>query len=196
MTATTLTPVTEEEYAARYGPEDRVELVDGEVVPKYGLYGPLTPVGNLHSVVVVDLVLALGVYVRGRKLGRVFTDPATFVISEAPKRIRCPDVAFVSAERLPNRITTDGYFRFAPDLVAEVISPSEPRAYTERKIAQYLEAGVRLVWRIDPRRLDAVAYRPGGTMARLQESDVLDGGDVVPGFTMPLTDLFAGITPG
>jgi len=191
---TAIAPVTEEEFAARYGPDDRVELVDGEVVPKYGDEGPLSPVGGRHSVVVSDLLFALESHVRAKRLGRAFTEPATFVISERPKRIRCPDVAFVQRARLPDHVP-DGYFRLAPDLVAEVISPSEPRVYTERKIRHYLEAGVRLVWRIDPRRRDVTVYTPDGADARLTEADVLDGTDVVPGFAMPVVELFAGVAP-
>lgn len=191
---TAIAPVTEEEFAARYGPDDRVELVDGEVVPKYGVEGPLSPTSGGHGVIVSDLLFALETHVRPRQLGRVFTDPATFVISEVPKRIRCPDVAFVRADRLPAVFRMQGFIRLAPDLAAEVLSPSDPKKNVERKIAHYLEAGVRLVWRIDPRRRDVTAYTPDGAITRLTESDALDGADAVPGFTMPLAELFAGIT--
>jgi len=194
--ATTLTPVTEEQFTARYGPKDRVELVDGEVVPKYGVEGPLSPTSGGHGVIVMDLVLALGAYARAKRFGRVFTDPATFVISEVPKRIRCPDVAFVRADRLPAAFRLVGFLRLAPDLAAEVLSPTDPKKNVERKIQHYLEAGVRLVWRIDPRRRDVTVYTPDGGVTRLTESDALDGGDVVPGFTMPIAELFAGITSG
>lgn len=190
---TAIAPITEEEFAARYGPKDRVELVDGEVVPKYGVEGPLSPTSGGHGAIVSDLSFALERHVRSRRLGRVFTDPTTFVISEVPKRIRCPDVAFVRADRLSAGLSLSGFIRLAPDLAAEVISPSEPKKHVERKIAQYLEAGVRLVWRIDPRPRDVTVYTPDGAVVRLAESDALDGADVVPGFALLVAELFAGV---
>ncbi|GJG85792.1 hypothetical protein tb265_09730 [Gemmatimonadetes bacterium T265] len=190
---TAIAPVTEEEFFARYGPKDRVELVDGEVVPKYGADGPLSPTSNAHGRIVVKLVLRLGVYVERHALGEIYTDPACFIISEQPKRIRCPDVAFLSSARAPAVIHPGEFLRLAPDLAAEVISPSEPRAYTDRKIQHYLDAGVRLVWRIDMRRRDVTAYAPDGTTTHLAESDTLDGGDVVPGFAISVAELFAGV---
>lgn len=190
---TTVALVAEEEFFARYGPKDRVELVDGEVVPKYGVDGPLSPTSNAHGRVVMKLVLRLGVHVETNALGEIYADPACFIISEMPKRIRCPDVAFVRAARVPALLRLGDFLRLAPDLAAEIISPSEPRTYTDRKIAQYLEAGVRLVWRIDLRNHVVAAYTPDGPVVHLAESDVLDGGDVVPGFTLPVAELFAGV---
>ena len=188
-------PVTEEEFFARYGPDDRVELVDGEVVPKYGVDGPLSPTSNAHGRIVMHLLLTLGPYVRTRALGNVYTDPACFIISELSKRIRCPDVAFVRVGREPETLRIGEFLRLAPDLAAQVISPSEPRAYTDRKIAQYLDAGVRLVWQIDPRRGDVAVYTPNGAVTRLVPGDALDGRDVVPGFTMSVAELFADVAP-
>lgn len=188
--------VTEEKFLARYGPDDRVELVDGVVEPKYGAHGPLTPTSNAHGDVVMNLLLALGGYVRARGLGRVYTDPAGFVISDEPRRIRCPDVAFVRADRIPALTPPDTIYRLAPDLAAEVVSPSEPRRYTERKIAQYLAAGVRLAWKIEPRERTVTVYTPDAREVALTGPGALDGLDVVPGFTMPLAELFAGVADG
>ena len=186
-------PVTEEEFLARYGPDDRVELVDGEVIPKYGTDGPMSPTSNAHGRIVMDLIRALDRVVHPGGLGEIFTDPACFVISETPKRMRCPDVAFVRAGRIPEEIALDGIVRLAPDLVAEVISRSEPASQVDAKIDQYLEAGVRLVWKIDPRRRVVTTFHAGGAVTRLAESDVLDGGDVVPGFRLPVAELFARV---
>ena len=84
--------VTEEEFLARYGPDDRVELVDGVVVPKYGAEGPLSPTGGAHGRIVSDLTFALETYARTHGAGEVFTDPTAFGLSEHPRRMRCPDV--------------------------------------------------------------------------------------------------------
>jgi Uma2 family endonuclease len=186
-------PVSEEEFFARYGPKDRVELVDGVVVPKYGAEGPLSPTSNAHGRIVMNLIRALDRVVHDRGLGEVFTDPACFIISEAPKRVRCPDVAFVRAGRAPAEIALGTFLRLAPDLAAKVVSPSEPAAQVETKIAQYLEAGVRLVWKVDPRRREVTVLRHDGAVTRLGEGDELDGADVVPGFRLPVAELFAGV---
>lgn len=185
--------VTEEEFLARYGPEDRVELVDGEVIPKHGDDGPMSPTSTAHGRVVIRLLLRLGAYVEANALGEIFADPACFVISEVPRQLRCPDVAFVRAGRLPETVDVDGIVRIAPDLAAEVVSRSVPASRLEEKIEQYLAAGVALVWTVDPRRRTATAYTPGGSVTRLREGEALDGSDVVPGFRLPLAELFAGV---
>lgn len=185
--------VTEEEFLARYGPDDRVELVDGEVVPKYGDDGPMSPTSTAHGRVVMKLVLRLGAHVEAHALGEIFADPACFVISDVPRRLRCPDVAFVRVGRLPETVHVDGIVRVAPDLAAEVVSRSEPASQLEEKVEQYLAAGVGLVWTIDPRRRSATVYTPDAVVTRLRESDALDGSDVVPGFRLPLAELFAGV---
>ena len=106
--------VTEEEFWARYGSKDRVELVDGEVIPKYGDEGPLSPTSGAHGRIVRNLLFALESHVRSRGRGEVYTDPTAFVISEQPRRIRCPDVAYVAAGRLPEEVAMSGPFRLAP----------------------------------------------------------------------------------
>lgn len=186
--------VTEEEFWARYGEtRHRVELVDGEVIPKYGVDGPLSPTSTGHGVIVMNLLVSLTMHVRGRNLGRVFTDPAAFVISEVPKRIRCPDVAFVRADRLPAEFRMGEMLRLAPEFVVEVISPSEPLRSVEKKRTEYLASGVLLLWQVDARDRSVVAYEPDGTSRAYIGNDVLPGGDVVPGYELPVTELFAGV---
>lgn len=185
--------VTEEEFLARYGPDDRVELVDGEVIPKYGIDGPMAPTSSGHGRVVMNLLVALAPYVRARALGEVYTDPAAFVLSEHPLRRRCPDVAFLAAERMPEFVGMDETLRLAPDLVAEVISPTDSSSAVDAKVDQYPEAGVRLVWKIDPQRRVVTVYIGTSTMARLRDGDALDGHDVVPGFALTPRELFAGV---
>lgn len=185
--------VTEDEFLARYGPDDRVELVDGEVIPKYGSEGPMSPTGSGHGKIVGNLLFALELHVRAGRLGSMFTDPAAFVISEQPRRIRCPDVAFVRVDRLPEEIAMTAMLRLAPDLVAEVISPSEPALAADAKIDEYLECGVRLVWKVDPKRRLVTAYTPDGATSRAAADGSLVGGDVLPGFSLPLRELFAGV---
>lgn len=189
-------PVTEEEFLARYGPDDRVELDGGVVVFKHGDEGPMSPTGGGHGAVVLNLVYALETHVRPRRSARVFTDPVAFVLREAPPLIRCPDVAVVRADRVPAEIPMTGLLRVVPDLAAEVISPSEPASELDDKVEQYLTAGVRLVWTIDPRRRTARVFTPDGSLLRLREGDRLSGADVVPGFEVALAEVFEGVARG
>ena len=190
---TTTGYVTEEEFLARYGPKDRVELVDGEVIPKYGAEGPLSPTSGAHGRIVRNLLFALESYVRSRGRGEVYTDPTAFVISEQPRRIRCPDVACVEAGRLPDETAMGPLFRLAPDLAAEVIAPSEPALAVDAKVDLYLECGVRLVWKVDPKRRLVTAYTPDGATSPTTEDGTLTGRDVLPDFALPLRELFVGV---
>lgn len=190
----TILPVTEEEFFARYGPDDRVELVDGVVVPKYGFEGPMSPTGSGHGVIVSNLAFALEAHVRPQRLGRVFTDPSAFVISDEPRRLRCPDVAFVRRDRLPTLISMREALRLAPDLAAEVISLSEPASEVDAKIDEYLECGVRLVWKVDPKRRLVTAYDEDARMTRVRGDDVLTAEGVLPGFALTLAELFQDAT--
>ncbi len=189
-------PATVDEFLARHGPDERVELVDGEVVYKHGDEGPMSPTGGGHGVVVLNLIYALERHVRPGRSARVFTDPVAFVLRDDPPLVRCPDVALVRADRLPAEVPTAGLLRLAPDLAAEVIPPSEAATELEDKVDQYLAAGARLVWTLDPRRRTAQAFTAGGAVARLREGDALGGADVVPGFALPLADAFEGVARG
>ena len=106
-----------------------------------------------------------------------------------------PDIAFTRAERLADLGSAGarGIPHLAPDLVAEVVSPSQYRPEMAANARLYLESGVRLVWFIWPRAQQVDVWRPGADapIATLGQNDSLDGGDVLPGFSHPLADLFA-----
>ena len=106
--------------------------------------------------------------------------------------VRAPDVAFVSRERLPDPEPT-GYAALAPDLVVEVLSPGDRPGETLAKVGDWLNAGTRLVWVVDPVRRQTHVYRQDGSEALAAET--LDGEDVVPGFTCPLGAILSGGTP-
>jgi Uma2 family endonuclease len=102
--------------------------------------------------------------------------------------VRAPDVAFASYERhaeLPAR----GYAEFAPELAAEILSPDDRPGEVLKKIGDWLDAGVRLVWAIDPTRREALVYRLDGSVTRIGVSGTFDGEDVLPGFSCPLADV-------
>ena len=151
------------------------------------LYG-MPPTKPRHGRITNVIGRFLGDFVDEHDLGEVY-DQSGFVLERDPDVLIAPDLAFVARERVPT--DEDEYPRLAPDLVVEVISPSETGPSVEQKVALYLEAGVRLVWALDPRRRTVRVRRPDGTDKVLTEADELDGEDVVPGFRLPVGRLFS-----
>jgi Uma2 family endonuclease len=163
-------------------PDDgfRYELVRGE------LYRMPQPQGR-HGLVVAAVVWFVYGFVRERDLGRVY-DQSGVVLERGPDTLLGPDLSFIRRERLPADL--DAWPEVAPDLVVEVVSPSQSGPSIERKVALYLAAGVRLVWVVDPERRTVHVYRADGTDLVLTEQDELDGEDVLPGFRLPVAQLF------
>jgi Uma2 family endonuclease len=187
MTPTqTATPLTAEEFARLPDPAsgEQQELVQGVIVhmpPPQGLHGNCCAViGSL-----------LFNFARENKLGRIFTNDTGFIVRRNPDTVRGPDVAFWSRERLP-QIPAGAYIPIPPDLAVEVVSPGDHFSRIQGKIADYLACGVALLWVIDPEDRSVSVYRPGQPLRILQESDHLDGEDVLPGFRLPVRELFAG----
>ncbi len=126
------------------------EGVRGELIK--GAVRRTTPVGMLHGEVVAALMVALGTHVRAGGLGRVFGSDSGVLLERDPDTVREPDVAFVSAERLPLDVEIAGYCPLAPDLVAEIKSPRDSEREVEEKADIWLAFGVRMALVIDPRQ--------------------------------------------
>ena len=107
-----------------------------------------------------------------------------------PDTVRAPDASFISRERLAEIGETDGYWPGAPDLVVEVISPNDKYTDVEAKVAEWLEAGTRMVIVINPRRRSVRVHRSPTEVDDLVEGDTIDGSDVVPGWRTPISGLF------
>jgi Uma2 family endonuclease len=161
--------------------DGRYELIDGELVE-------MTPAGGEHGDIGAGALARLWFHVRERRLGKVFNADAGF--SLAPKLVHCPDAAFVRADRLPPKEQMSKILRLAPDLVVEVVSPTDRPAKVARKVEDWLAAGVRLLWLFRPRDRTITVYAPGRPPVILRESDTLDGGDVLPDFRVAVADLF------
>jgi Uma2 family endonuclease len=131
-------------------------------------------------------------HVERRGGGRVVVGDVGFVlrVPSDPERVRAPDVAFVSPERLPSGRLPEGFLSGAPDLAVEVLSPSDNPIDIQQKVRDYLEAGARLVWVVAPQAKTLTVYRADGSARLLREQDVLDGEDVLPGFSIPAAELF------
>ena len=114
-----------------------------------------------------------------------------------PGLVRIPDIAFISRRNLPRK----GEPRhpipdLAPDLAVEILSKANTKAEMKRKLREYFEAGVRLVWLIDPRTRPALVHTSTKASTKLVEGQSLDGGDVLPGFAVPLAELFECLDRG
>ena len=123
-------------------------------------------------------------------LGIVLGEAGTLRI--LPEQVRVPDVCFIAWERFPNRqLPPDPIPALAPDLAVEVLSEGNTEREMQRKLHDYFTAGVRLVWYIDPRTRSAKSYTSEQESSEISESQSLSGGDVLPGFELPLRELFA-----
>jgi Uma2 family endonuclease len=166
---------------------DCYELVDGELIMM------MSPAGPLHGYLVMKLGRILGSYIEENHLGMVFGEQTGFILTRHPDTVRAPDISFVSEARVPPLGPEDGYFPGPPDLAVEILSPSNRPSAMRRKIDQYFAAGTKLVWVIDFRKRTIFVHAPLREPTMLQESDALDGEDVIPGFRCEVAQLFARV---
>ena len=173
---------TEQDLIDLMGRTDRLyELVDGVLVEK--------AIGCYEDLVGTILIQFMGDFVRARDLGVVLG--AAGYLRLMPGSVRAPDVSFISWSKLPSRRFPKAPLApLVPDLAIEVLSPSNTHAEMERKLGEYFAAGVRLVWYIDPELRSARIYTSAGEHKVVRSHENLDGGDVLPGFSLPLADLF------
>ena len=173
---------TEDDLAALPDNDRRHELVAGVIVEE-----PL-PMA-LHDRVRRRLERVLEAFVESHRLGEVFGE-AGYLLARDPDTVRGPDLSFVRAERLVGFDETR-FFRGAPDLAVEILSPSNRKKEVEAKISDYLKAGCHLVWVIDPKKRTATAYRALHAPRLVAPDGTLDGEDVLPGLSIPLASIFS-----
>jgi Uma2 family endonuclease len=150
----------------------------------------MVPPGHLHGGVQANLTIALGIQGQQKGLGRVFTE-AGVVLSRKPDTVVAPDIAFITAAKLPVRESPEGYLETIPDLVVEIRSRNDTSAELEAKVAAYLAAGVRVVWVVDPTAKSIADYKPGGSRQVFDRSATLAADEIIPGFRVALADLFS-----
>lgn len=119
------------------------------------------------------------------------TAEASFRLSTDPGTVRVPDVSFVRQARLDEVGETTGFCPGAPDLAVEVVAPNDGYSAVRAKVDEYVSAGTSMVVLVDPQNRDILLVRPSGECRELMEDDVLDGEDVVPGWKLPVRDIFA-----
>ena len=172
--------ITDEELLQLPKDGNKYEVVDGELVVSPGA-------GLRHERIVARLIHVLSGFVNERRLGTVFASSLLYVLPSGNRR--GPDVSFIAADRTAALPADTVFPQLAPDLAVEVLSPSDSPRRVQDKVGEYLEAGVRLVWVIDPESQRAVAYRALSNVQQVLADGVLDGGDVLPEFRCRLSDL-------
>lgn len=163
---------------------NRYDLVKGELIK-------MPPAGNIHGNRAMRLGWRLAHYVETNDLGVVFAAETGFRLATDPDTVRAPDIAFVAKTRVEEIGEFEGFWPGAPDLAVEVISPGDSYTEVEEKVQEFLNAGARAVWVVDPRRHTITVYRSSMDITILTENDLLDGGDIIPGFNCRVAEVFA-----
>jgi len=161
----------------------RYELIRGEL-------RQMAPAGPIHGRLAMRMAAHLFQHVEAHHLGTVYAAETGFQLTQDPDTVRAPDVAFVSRQRLEAVGEIEGYWPGAPDVAVEVISPSDRYTDVEDKVVEWLAAGSQMVIVVNPRQRSVTVYHSRTDMVRLTEEDVLDGGAVVPGWQLPITEVF------
>jgi Uma2 family endonuclease len=174
--------MTAEELLRDQPPHKRSELIRGRLVVR-------ELAGGRHGAVTMRVSFLLASQVKEHDLGRVYAAGTGFKMESDPDTVRAPDVAFIVKERLPEE-EPKGYPAYAPDLVVEVLGADDRPGQVLTKVGEWLNAGVRLVWVVDPEKRIARVYRANGSESLLESGDSLNGEDVVPGFALPLEELW------
>jgi Uma2 family endonuclease len=166
-------------------PDDgmRHELVRGELLT---MPPPNVPHGKLGR----KFGRSLDRHVDARGLGEVYMNKIGYLLTTHPDTVRAPDVAFMTTEHLALMGDVTDYFPGSPDLVVEVISPNDRYTQVDEKVVEWLDHGARLVFVVNPRHRVVVVHRPSQRPQTLGVNDMLDGEDVVPGWSMAVRDLF------
>jgi Uma2 family endonuclease len=173
-------------------PDELLEMPDDGIRREIhdGVLVEMSPSGDVSTVIAVEIITFMRTYVRAHNLGRVTGSDGGFILSEDPYTLLVPDVGFVSRERTEPYTTK--FHKLAPDLAVEVISPSERADDIFTKVQTYLQYGTRLVWIVYPKTRQVVVYQQHiENISVLDINDTLDGRDVLPGFTLPVRDIFA-----
>lgn len=176
MTASQLSELPDDGY--------RYDLVRGELLK-------MSPAGRGQGRIAAIFLRSFDTFVLEKCLGETYAAETGFLLATDPDTVLAPDVSFVSRDRLPAIEGVQGFIPIPPDLVVEVISPSDRYTEVEDKVLEWLNAGTKVVITLNPRKSLARIYRSPKDVQTLEETDILELPDIVPGWKIPLHELFA-----
>ena len=179
--ATETATITGDELLA-LGDIGPAELIDGRIIP-------MNPTQNLHAYIVFEIGRRLGNFNAARRLGWVIGAESGVYTSRQPDTVRAMDIAFVSRRRLP--MLERGFLQVAPELVIEIVSPTDHWSDLQAKRAEYFAIGVDVVWVVEPERRSVLVYQDPLAPEALGEGDILRGEGLLAGLEIPLAELFA-----
>lgn len=181
MATTSATLMTVADVEALADDSNRYDLLRGELIQ-------MSPAGRRHGRTTGRISKYLGSWIDDHDLGEWYTAETGFILARDPDILLAPDFSFVQSHRLP--ADEDGYLELAPDLIVEVVSPSDRWSQVTDQVLVWLDAGVRLVLIVDPIGQTVTVWTPDRVSRVLTTADTLDGGDVLPGFTLPIVRIF------
>ena len=176
-------PVTAEELL-----EMNSRGIKGELIQ--GVLSQVMAAGGQHGEIAMVLGAAMLAVVRPNRLGRVTGTDSGVLLDLENHVVREPDIAFFSAGKLPPGEVVAGYYQVVPDLVVEIASPGDTNAEVNDKCRMWISYGVSMVWELHPQWRSVSMHRASQSIVILTEDDTLDGGDVLPGFSIPVRDIF------
>ena len=155
-----------------------------------GVLKEVSPSNPKSSEIGVLLTIRIGQFVLAQNLGHMTGSDGGYILEQNPQTVVSPDFGFVRKKRLPHGFSARGFSPTSPDLAVEVISPTDEKADIAKKQELYRRAGVPLVWWVDPERKTVTVHRPGREPEVIDASGMLDGGDVLLGFTLEVGSIF------
>lgn len=165
------------------GSDSGYELVRGELIE-------MPPTGHESSSIAIRLAIRVGGFIEANHLGSISGADGGYVLARNPDVVVAPDFAFVRAERMPESEQRKRYLELSPDFVVEVVSPSDRYTDLNDKVMMYLNTGVRLIWVVDPARQTITSFSSRRPPSVFAAPDTIDGEDVLPGFSLPVADVF------
>lgn len=181
MTETKL--LTAADLLRLYGKGVRGELIRGVLCETM-------PAGGEHGEIIMNLGGELRNFIKPRRLGRLAGSDSGVWLEREPDTVREPDIVFISANKIAPGVKVTGYYETIPDLVVELKSPSDSRREVNDKARMWISYGVPLVWALYPDSRSIDVHTPDAPLSTLTDSDSLDGGDVLPGFSCNISDIF------